>query len=334
MGAWWIRNGHIVDMGEDDTHGQLFLEDPDFFGFSNGIVNDICNRYEIDDLWDLKYDDDFDNESHPAWDEMMGIALAKGAIRVRNFKNETWVTYDIHCRKDLINAMLDYPEVFTGVLHIGAINGYEGIIHGGYGGDESYNSVEEALQSLSENKIMKNKRIKESEENFDSKDPDLFDNIQDAIYSILTDYDNEVWEKAGIKRYFEEPTTHGVLVRDQYGSKVFPIHYGLNGPGKDEDYFEAMAKFIVDLEDILKPTYPEVNVYCVNVLVDCADDVGTVVFGVSVGEDIDPKESMKWKESEGGIGKPNDSDEEKTSKWNKGIYKIDHYDEQIDEWEK
>lgn len=171
-------------------------------------------------------------------------------------------------------------------------------------------------------------------ESFECKDDKLFDNIQNAIFSILTDYDNEVWEKAGIKRYFEEPTTHGVLVRDQYGSKVFPIHYGLNGPGKDEDYFEAMAKFIVDLEDILKPTYPNVNVYCVNVLVDCADDVGTVVFGISVGEDIDPKESMKWKESEGGVGKPQDSDEEKTSKWNKGIYKIDHYDPQIDEWEK
>lgn len=170
-------------------------------------------------------------------------------------------------------------------------------------------------------------------ESFECKDDKLFDNIQNAIFSILTNYDNEVWEKAGIKRYFEEPTTHGVLVRDQYGSKVFPIHYGLNGPGKDEDYFEAMAKFIVDLEDILRPTYPNVNVYCVNVLVDCADDVGTVVFGVSVGEDIDPKESMEWKESAGGVGKPQDSDEEKSSEWNKGIYEIDHYDPQIDEWE-
>ena len=152
MGAWWIRNGKIINV-KDDTHGQIFLEDPDFFGFSNAMVKEICDKYNLNDLYDLNYDEDYLDEAHPAWDEMMYIALAKGAIRVRSFKGfktETWVTYDPHRKEDLINAMLDYPDLFEGVIHVGTGDGS--------GGEDHYMGVENALKSLNESK----KNLKEN----------------------------------------------------------------------------------------------------------------------------------------------------------------------------
>lgn len=322
--ACWIRNGKIFDVDPDSMHTDAVLEDPEWFGLSWGYLNDVCKAFNFDSVADLRYDDEYLAEDGP-WRELMDAALEKGAVRVRYYHDNIFI--DAYEQDDVLNALLECPQEFSkGTLNVTIY----GPTH-----DFTYkaDSVLEAINLL-ENKKETRPRLKEDVKSFDCKDDKLFDNIQDAIFSLLTDYDEEVWEKAGIKRYFEEPSTHGVLVRDQYGSKVFPIHYGLNGPGKDEDYFTAMAKLIVDLEDLLKPTYPEVKVYCVNVIVDCADDVGTVVFGVRVGEDIDPKESMDWLESPGGVGKPQDSDEEKTSEWNKGVYKIDHYNEEIDEWEK
>ena len=321
-GAFWIRNGNIFDVDPDSIHTDAILQDPEWFGLSWGFLNDLCKAFGFSSISELRYDDAYMTEESDAWRELIDAALAKGAVRVRWMKDEVWIS----AFKDryIIEALLDYPEEFDFSKFSIEVYDHRGCRHW------TANSVDNALKVLQESKKSKRPKLKES---FECKDDKLFDNIQNAIFSILTDYDNELWKKAGIERYFEEPSTHGVLVRDQYGTKVFPIHYGLNGPGKDEDYFTAMAKIIVDLEDALKPTYPNVNVYCVNVLVDCADDVGTAVFGISVGEDIDPKESMEWKESEGGVGKPQDSDEEKESKWNKGIYEIDHYDPQIDEWE-
>ncbi len=141
--ACWIRNGHLIDI-EDEMHGTAFLIDPAFFGISESA---ICSEYDLRDLEELRYNDDYENETHPAWDEMMDIALEKGAIRCRYHNGETFVTYGARCKKALINAMLDFPEAFRGRLRLCPCPNY-GIADG-------YPNLKTALKALKESKKLK-----------------------------------------------------------------------------------------------------------------------------------------------------------------------------------
>ena len=219
MDACWIRNGDLFDVGMDNIHTDAILEDPEWFGLTWGFLDKVCKKYGYESISDLRYDDEYMCEHSPAWEELLFAALKKGAVRIRFHMNESWI--DSIDEKYVIDAVLDYPEEFDGRLCVTIYSKNGSNVDYEYGA----NSVEELLKSLQESKKMKQPRLKEdkSEKSFDCKDPDLFDNIQDAIFTLLTDYDEEVWEKAGIRRYFEEPSEHGVLVRDQYGTKVFPI---------------------------------------------------------------------------------------------------------------
>lgn len=186
-------------------------------------------------------------------------------------------------------------------------------------------------------------RIRESEltlqqpdiqprENFDAE-PEMWDTIQNALDKVFSTENNKrIFDDAGVTRYEKrDDGTNWTLCRDRHGTKIFAVDYGLNGEGRDQDYCLAWAELIIDIEDELRVYYPDAKVWIVNILKDCPDDVGTTVFGISVGENIDPKESLEWQESDG--ANPPETDEEAlTSQYNKGIYTIDHFNEIVDEY--
>lgn len=186
-------------------------------------------------------------------------------------------------------------------------------------------------------------RIKESEltlqqstpqprENFDAE-PEMWNTIQNALDKVFSTENNKrIFDDAGVTRYEKrDDGTNWTLCRDRHGTKIFAVDYGLNGEGRDQDYCLAWAELIIDIEDELRVYYPDAKVWIVNILKDCPDDVGTTVFGISVGENIDPKESLEWQESDG--ANPPETDEEAlTSQYNKGIYTIDHFNEIVDEY--
>lgn len=187
-------------------------------------------------------------------------------------------------------------------------------------------------------------RIKESEltlqqpvlqqprENFDAE-PEMWDTIQNALDKVFSTENNKrIFDDAGVTRYEKrDDGTNWTLCRDRQGTKIFAVDYGLNGAGRDQDYCLAWAELIIDIEDELRVYYPDAKVWIVNILKDCPDDVGTTVFGVSVGENIDPKESAEWQESDG-ANPPETEEEAQTSQYNKGIYTIDHFNEIVDDY--
>lgn len=186
-------------------------------------------------------------------------------------------------------------------------------------------------------------RIKESEltlqqpdiqprENFDAE-PEMWDTIQNALDKVFSTENNKrIFDDAGVTRYEKrDDGTNWTLCRDRQGTKIFAVDYGLNGEGRDQDYCLAWAELIIDIEDELRVYYPDAKVWIVNILKDCPDDVGTTVFGISVGENVDPKESVEWQESDG-ANPPETEEEALTSQYNKGIYTIDHFNAVVDEY--
>ena len=88
----------------------------------------------------------------------------------------------------------------------------------------------------------------------------------------------------------------GVCI-SKYGTKMFQLSGGLNGPGVWENYFNNLADFVVRLGDLLKTIYGDTaKVWLVNIYNDCCDDVFYPVFGVGLGEKVDPTESIEWQE--------------------------------------
>lgn len=85
---------------------------------------------------------------------------------------------------------------------------------------------------------------------------------------------------------------------DSYGTKVFMLSGGLNGPGKWNEYLQTLAIFTVELEDMLELQYGEnAGVYLINLKNDVADDIFYPVFGIRVGEAFDETESEEWQET-------------------------------------
>lgn len=266
--ACWIRNGHLIDI-EDEMHGTAFLVDPAFFGISESA---ICSEYNLRDLEELRYDDDYENETHPAWEEMMDIALERGAIRCRYYNGETFVTYGAKCKKALINAMLDFPEAFRGRLRLCPCPNY-GIADG-------YPNLKTALKALKENK-----QLRESEK-LSKRD----------ICKEVEDFVNEAVEKTYNDSTKLSLMDYGVCI-DKYGTKVFMLSGGLNGPGKWNEYLQTLAIFTVELIDKLQLKYgKDADVWLINLKNDCADDIFYPVFGFRVGEDLDETESIEWQE--------------------------------------
>lgn len=111
----------------------------------------------------------------------------------------------------------------------------------------------------------------------------------------------EVLVKEVIEKTYNDSTKlslmdDGVCI-DKYGTKVFMLSGGLNGPGQWNEYLETLAQFTVDLIDKLRLTYGEVaDVWLVDLKNDCADDIFYPVFGFHLGEDLDETESIEWQE--------------------------------------
>lgn len=104
-----------------------------------------------------------------------------------------------------------------------------------------------------------------------------------------------------IKKTYNESTKlslmdTGVCI-DKYGTKVFMLSGGLNGPGKWNEYLQTLAIFVVELIDKLQVTYgKDADVWLVTLKNDCADDVFYPVFGFKLGEEFDETESAEWQE--------------------------------------
>jgi hypothetical protein len=111
----------------------------------------------------------------------------------------------------------------------------------------------------------------------------------------------EVLVKEAIEKTYNDSTKlslmdDGVCI-DKYGTKVFMLSGGLNGPGQWNEYLETLAQFTVDLIDKLRVTYGEdADVWLVDLKNDCADDIFYPVFGFRLGEDYDETESIEWQE--------------------------------------
>lgn len=269
INACWIKDGHLIEIDEDEMHGTAFLEDPAFFGISESA---ICSEYNLRDLEDLRYDDDYENEAHPAWDEMMDIALEKGAIRCRYYDCETFVTYGARCKKALINAMLDFPEAFRGRLRLCPCPSSTAA--------DRYPNLKTALKALKENK-----QLRESEK-LSKRD----------VCKEVEGFVNEVIEKTYNDSTKLSLMDYGVCI-DKYGTKVFMLSGGLNGPGKWNEYLQTLAIFTVELIDKLQVKYgKDADVWLINLKNDCADDVFYPVFGFKVGEEFDETESIEWQE--------------------------------------
>lgn len=269
INACWIKNGHLIEIDEDEMHGTAFLEDPAFFGISESA---ICSEYNLRDLEDLRYDDDYENETHPAWDEMMDIALEKGAIRCRYYDCETFVTYGARCKKALINAMLDFPEAFRGRLRLCPCPSSTAA--------DRYPNLKTALKALKENK-----QLRESEK-LSKRD----------ICKEVEGFVNEAVEKTYNDSTKLSLMDYGVCI-DKYGTKVFMLSGGLNGPGKWNEYLQTLAIFTVELIDKLQVKYgKDADVWLINLKNDCADDIFYPVFGFKVGEEFDETESVEWQE--------------------------------------
>lgn len=111
----------------------------------------------------------------------------------------------------------------------------------------------------------------------------------------------EVLVKEAIEKTYNDSTKlslmdDGVCI-DKYGTKVFMLSGGLNGPGQWNEYLETLAQFTVDLIDKLRVTYGEdADVWLIDLKNDCADDIFYPVFGFRLGEDYDETESIEWQE--------------------------------------
>ena len=152
ISACWIRNGKLLELDEEEMHSYAFFECPEWFGFTDSFIDEICDTFMLTDLSELKYDDDFDNETHPAWDALMQAALLKGAVRVRYFRGTTYVTYER--TKDLIKAILDFPKAFVGKI---CTNHFEDCNR-----TTSFKNVEDAIKNL--NECTNKKMLTESED--------------------------------------------------------------------------------------------------------------------------------------------------------------------------
>jgi len=64
------------------------------------------------------------------------------------------------------------------------------------------------------------------------------------------------------------------IKKDEYGTDVFQISGGLNGPGEWVDYFKDLAKFV---EEISK----KYHIWMIEAKNDCLDDVFYFTFGIS-----------------------------------------------------
>lgn len=111
----------------------------------------------------------------------------------------------------------------------------------------------------------------------------------------------EVLINEAIEKAYNESTKlslmdYGVCI-DKYGTKVFMLSGGLNGPGKWNEYLQTLAIFVVELIDKLQATYgKDADVWLVDLKNDCADDIFYPVFGFHLGEDLDETESVEWQE--------------------------------------
>lgn len=143
ISACWIRNGKILELSEDEAHSDAFFECPEWFGFTDSFIDEICDTFMLSDFSELKYDDAFDNETHPAWEELIRAALLKGAVRVRCFRGRTYVTYSR--AMDLISAMLDFPEAFTGRICTCRFDDSRFL---------DFENVKDALRNLNESKTL------------------------------------------------------------------------------------------------------------------------------------------------------------------------------------
>ena len=66
--------------------------------------------------------------------------------------------------------------------------------------------------------------------------------------------------------------------KDEYGTDVFRMHGGLNGPGKWTDYFHVIA----DFTDEISKSY---HVWLIKLENDCLDDVFYADFGIMTKEE-------------------------------------------------
>lgn len=111
----------------------------------------------------------------------------------------------------------------------------------------------------------------------------------------------EVLVREAVEKTYNDSTKlslmdDGVCI-DKYGTKVFMLSGGLNGPGQWNEYLETLAQFTIELIDSLQVTYgKDADVWLVDLKNDCADDIFYPVFGFRLGEDYDETESIEWQE--------------------------------------
>lgn len=150
---------------------------------------------------------------------------------------------------------------------------------------DKYFALKNIKEKLEKNSLEENRQLKKSEK---SSKRDLCDEV-------------EVLVKEAIEKTYNDSTKlslmdDGVCI-DKYGTKVFMLSGGLNGPGQWNEYLETLAQFTVDLIDKLRLTYGEAaDVWLVDLKNDCADDIFYPVFGFRLGEDYDETESIEWQE--------------------------------------
>jgi hypothetical protein len=120
--AYWIKGVQKIDMGTDMFHHNCILDLPYDF-LDSKTIEDFKKAFNIEDLDELRADEDFQEECGPEWEELTALVLEKGWIKVRKNDEKCFVTcYDNtnpKYRELVVNAMLDYPDCFAREISIG-----------------------------------------------------------------------------------------------------------------------------------------------------------------------------------------------------------------------
>jgi hypothetical protein len=124
--AYWIKDHQKIDMGTDMFHHNCILDLPYDF-LDSQTIYDFKRAFNLEDLDELRYNEEFQEECGPEWEELTALVLEKGWIKVRKNDKNCFVTcYDNtnpKYRERVVNAMLDHPDCFTSEISVGDIVG-------------------------------------------------------------------------------------------------------------------------------------------------------------------------------------------------------------------